>query len=489
ERFDPLDPPQGLFSDDWAEIFMAGGKVGYLHSTMTREGDRIRTRTVTVIRLGRVDSPVQIRSEQRTTETVSGVPLTFASEMKAATMNTTTRGTIRDGKVTIVSSQLGMEQSQTYPFPKGALMTWGSYRETVRRGFKEGTNYTLTLYAPELRLDGPVEARTEVGPVESFPHKGKTLRGHRMVTTLTSPVGEMTMRSWVDDLGRPVKALMPVPGLGDMTIYQAEQSEALADFVPPEVFLQTTLPAGRPIDRKRVRRIVYRLTRKSDEVDLSGLPETDMQRIVKESPRAVELVVTRRPRRPVSDDPKPLPPAQRREYLAANLMMNTDDPKLIALAKKAAGGERDPFRLADRLRRFVTDYVTDKNLNVGFATASEVARRREGDCSEHGVLLAALGRILGLPSRVVVGIAYVPRLGRATDVFGYHLWTQFYIDGRWVDYDAALRESDCSPARIAFSTSSLRNTSLADLSLPLLSKIGAIKLEILEVDGKPVKTR
>jgi len=177
-----------------------------------------------------------------------------------------------------------------------------------------------------------------------------------------------------------------------------------------------------------------------------------------------------------------------KEFLDGNMMIDTSDPKLTALAKRAASGETDPLILADRLRRFVTDYVTDKNLNVGFATASEVCRRREGDCSEHSVLLAALGRIVGLPSRVVVGLAYVPSFAGQTDIFGYHMWTEFHIDGRWIDFDAALGESNCSPARIAFATSSLKNTGMADISLPLHNKIGAIEVDVVKIDPKPRPT-
>lgn len=163
-------------------------------------------------------------------------------------------------------------------------------------------------------------------------------------------------------------------------------------------------------------------------------------------------------------------------------MINTDDPELKKLAKEATGGEKDPYKLADKLRQFVTEYVASKNLNIGFATASEVARNKEGDCSEHGVLLAALARINGLPSRVVVGLAYVPIFGKQDDIFGYHMWTQVYIDGRWLDIDAALRETVCSPIRLAFATSSLKSAGLAELSLPLLDKIGAIDIDVLEIE-------
>ena len=59
-RMDPNNPAQGRFSDEWAEVYMAGGKVGYMHSTMNRHGNLIRTETTTKMRLGRADSPVEI---------------------------------------------------------------------------------------------------------------------------------------------------------------------------------------------------------------------------------------------------------------------------------------------------------------------------------------------------------------------------------------------------------------------------------------------
>ena len=83
---------------------------------------------------------------------------------------------------------------------------------------------------------------------------------------------------------------------------------------------------------------------------------------------------------------------------------------------------------------------------------------------------------------MVVGLAYMQSFGGQENIFGYHMWTQFFIDGKWVDFDAALSESECSPTRIAFATSSLQNAGLADLSLPLLSRIGAIRIEVESVE-------
>ena len=249
----------------------------------------------------------------------------------------------------------------------------------------------------------------------------------------------------------------------------------------PELFLNTTIKANRSIDVERARRIRYRITAADNETDLSDLPTTGMQRVVKSTRKSVELVVTRLPRSGKGGDTggSSKPPAA--EYLDSNLMINTADPELVALARRAGGGETDPHKLSDKLRRFVTDYIVTKSLDIGFATASEVCRNREGDCSEHGVLLAALGRLNGLPSRVVVGLVYVPSLGSQRDIFGYHMWTQFFIDGVWVDVDAAMRETDVSPAHIAFAASSMKNSGLFDLSFALITKMGGISIEILEI--------
>ncbi len=483
QPIDPKNPPEGRFSDEWAEIYLGGGKVGFAHSSFTRRGDRIQTELRFRMVLGRAEQPVKIDLRQESVETLAGVPISFASETDMSVMTSTTRGTIANGRVKIITSQFGMEQTQEFDFPTGALMTWGTFREGLLRGFKPGTEYSFPIYAPELRLDGAVTSRTIIGDWEEFSHRGQSIRGQRVVVTLESPVGSMEMVSWVNADGLPLKAKLPMPGMGDMLLITTDQATALSDFVPPEFFMTSVIKAGRKIDPASAKRIRYRIRAKNDKTKLSDLPDTGAQRVLAEKDGIVELEVSRQNHFiKCKIGRKDLSAKNLTEYLGSNLMINTADPKLIELAKKAAAGETKAFALADNLRRFVTDYVATKSLNIGFATASEVARTREGDCSEHGLLLAALGRISGLPSRVVVGLAYVSSFGGREDIFGYHLWTQFYIDGRWVDFDAALGESDCSPIRIAFAVSSLKNSGLADLSLPLLSKIGAIDIDILEIE-------
>jgi len=149
------------------------------------------------------------------------------------------------------------------------------------------------------------------------------------------------------------------------------------------------------------------------------------------------------------------------------------------LARHGSRGSRNVFEIADKLCRFVSRYVSNKNFSVGFASASEVARKREGDCTEHGILLAALGRAVGIPSRVATGIVYVKKFKGMNNVLVYHMWTQFYLKGRWVNLDSALRKVRCPADRIILFVSSLKNDSLVESMLPTSELLDNLAVEMI----------
>ena len=215
---------------------------------------------------------------------------------------------------------------------------------------------------------------------------------------------------------------------------------------------------------------------------MTPLPATGMQKVEKQADGSLRVTVARLDHGALKSASRPKRyPAEVEPFLRASLFANHKDPEVRKLAKKAAGEATKPWEVTDKLRRFVTEYVTEKTLNVGFATASEVARSKEGDCSEHAVLLAALARGCGLPSRAVAGLVFVRHMGGKHNVFGYHLWTQVYIAGKWVDVDAALRQTDCDPTHIALAVMSLNDEGVADAAVSLLPLIGQLEIDVVSV--------
>ena len=122
-----------------------------------------------------------------------------------------------------------------------------------------------------------------------------------------------------------------------------------------------------------------------------------------------------------------------------------------------------------------------KNYDVGFATASEVARNKEGDCTEHAVLLAALGRVFSIHTRVATGLVYADEFEGEKNVLVYHMWTQFYIDGKWVDLDPALGLVKCKADRITFSVDSMEDDLMASM-IPVMELINNLKVTLQPVE-------
>lgn len=124
-------------------------------------------------------------------------------------------------------------------------------------------------------------------------------------------------------------------------------------------------------------------------------------------------------------------PAPGKEFTESNFYIRSDDETVKKVAKEAVRGATEPRLQMNRIASWVKKKVKG-DYEVGFATADEVARTLEGDCTEMGVLCAAMGRTLGIPTRVCFGLVYDPD----NPGFGGHLWTEAYVDGNWETFDA-----------------------------------------------------
>jgi len=268
-------------------------------------------------------------------------------------------------------------------------------------------------------------------------------------------------------------------------VLACSKAVALADNDPAELMIGTLVQLNGPIDAERAQRITYRIELKNpdDKTPLPRFPETGMQKVTDVNRTGATVTVTRpspnsSQSRSVASDTEMV-----NRYLAASATINFKDPKVAELARQAADGETDPRKLADKLSRFVADYVESKTLGVGFATASEVARSREGDCTEHGVLLAALGRANKVPSRIVTGLVYTEDFGGRPNVLVGHLWTQFWIDGGWVDVDSALRQhTHIDATHIAMSIGAATDDGFADLVASTWLSLGRFTVTVIQVD-------
>ncbi|MCK4660406.1 MAG: transglutaminase domain-containing protein [Phycisphaerae bacterium] len=483
---DYRNPPQGKFVDEWAVIRMGGQKCGYNHTVMTRKGDMVKSSTLEVLRISRAGQSISVTQLMNSEETVDGQPRSFAAEMDMAFRKVHMQGVVRDGKVVVQLQQFGNQITETLDYPSGALMTWGAKRAEHLKGYAAGTKFELSVYVPVLSTSHAAILKFKIEGEEEIEVDGHKRRGIRCVQEMHSPGSPMPLHlvTWVDPHKHEMlKMKMDVMGM-PMEVVPCLREVALADFDPPEAFMKTLVSADKPIDRKTARRIKMKLVLEGEGPDLPPLPKTGMQTPSKPTDRSVVLDVARQDHTALAKAKKYDKPDKKAlaEFCEPNIYINSGDPAVRKMADQAAGKAKTPYEIADRLRVYVSEKITDKNLNIGFASASEVCRNMSGDCSEHAVLLAALGRAKGVPSRVVCGLVYVPWFKGADNVFGFHMWTQFYINGQWVDFDAAQNESDCNPTHIALTVDSLHDSGLGDLAFAILPVMARLQIEIMECE-------
>ncbi|HEX9705021.1 MAG TPA: transglutaminase-like domain-containing protein [Gemmatimonadales bacterium] len=152
-------------------------------------------------------------------------------------------------------------------------------------------------------------------------------------------------------------------------------------------------------------------------------------------------------------------------WLAAEPLIQSENPRIRSQARLLAGRERDPGRVAERILRWVHTEVRKAPVRAA-PSAVEVFESRAGDCNEHTVLYVALARAAGLPARPVAGLIYL------NDRFYYHAWPEVYL-GEWVAVDPTLGQFPADAARLRLTTGGLAR------QVELLRLVGTVELEVL----------
>jgi hypothetical protein len=122
--------------------------------------------------------------------------------------------------------------------------------------------------------------------------------------------------------------------------------------------------------------------------------------------------------------------------------LQSDHSRLRELAEPIARMDISDARKMEMLLERAKPFIENIDYN-GHYSAVDTIVRRAGDCTEAAVLLAALGRAAGIPTRVASGFSYTRSSyhGMANS-FVAHSWTLAYVDGAWRSFDLALLEFD-----------------------------------------------
>ena len=473
-------------NDRWYVVRLAGQPTGWMHTVTQHANERIITRSKTKLVIRRGPIQLKIELESMFVETEDGRAIRGESRQLFGGKAVTQEMTFGAEGIELVSRQGGRETKTTTPLPEAGFLPPAAADREMQRRFDDGAKeVTLRTMDPSV---GPtvIEVTTTKGKRRNIEVFGKVVPATEMLTRM-SIMPQLVTHEYVDDQGEMVRSTMTMlPGM-EMEVLEADEDLAKARIDPPELVAGTLIHPSRPLaDARGLKRAKYRVTIERHDGDRGSalkLPQAGYQRVEVEGDDSVVLTVDTTRAVDATNDPPT--DAHRR----ASIMIDGDDPQVRRLTKQAlsevhGSGAMDK---ALGLRDFVRSHIKAKDLSVGFATASEVARTAEGDCTEHAVLLAAMLRAAAIPSRTVSGLVYVPRFVGRRDVFGYHMWAQAWIadsgdagGGRWVDVDAAIGDRAFDAAHIALNVADLADARITNDMVALFPLIGRLKIEVLE---------
>ncbi|MBL9124808.1 MAG: transglutaminase family protein, partial [Planctomycetaceae bacterium] len=471
------DAPAAI--ETWDAVYLKGNHVGYIHSkieAVQRQGRPLAQTTVDtrlwLTRFGQAsDQQILVTSN----ETADGRILDFVTEARLGPAPLICRGRVADDRLLVESTAGGQTTRREIPWDPQVGGFAALERELLRRPLRPGDRRTHKLLVPLLSEVLVAEVQLQALDYAQTPLLAGDYELLEVDSQTTLPGGlKMNSRLWVNRAGEVLKTRMEA---FDQVTYRS--SRAVAEQRLPEkpfdLGFDSVVRIDPPLDDPHAaREIRYRIELKDG--DPAGVfIDGGTQATKLSGPSTIELTV--KSQRPGDDDLGATEPAPGHHDSAPNNLIQSNDPKVMELAAAAAGSETDPWKTAMALEKFVQRHIQKKGFSHAFATAADVARQPEGDCTEHAVLLAALCRARGIPARVATGLVYTSTPAG----FGFHMWNEVYIAGHWIPLDATLARGGIGAGHIKLAHSNLQDASALGCFLPVAQVLGRLKIDVLEV--------
>ena len=420
--------------DLWYAISIAGARSGWLHETRSKVPEGWQTEQESKIEIRRGAQSVSMQVTSRFVEGKDGQPVRAESIQKlAGTAITTTWTFLGNGVIKEVSTQLGRTNERDIPPSQQEwLSPVAAERFFLARVASGAKTIRWSTVLPDQGPE-PVELTRTLVDETTFNRGGRAIPATRWKSTTSAMPGSVGEDLVATD-GVLLRQVTSLP-FGEMRVELTDEATAkMASENVPELLVSLFVQLDKPIKQARTSRTLEMLVRAKDGV-LEDLPSAGAQRSERLGEGEILIKVN-------LDEPLPATDAELADprYRSPSALADAADETVSELTAQALRGLESTSirRQAERLRLAVAMHISNKGLSTGFASATETAKSKAGDCSEHAVLLVAMLRSAGIPARGATGLVYVEGYQGAPHAFGWHMWTQALVDGVWVDLDATL---------------------------------------------------
>jgi hypothetical protein len=472
-------PGEKSLSEFWMGIYMEGVKVGYSHtleSSFLDQGEEyteyLSESWTKMSRLG--GNPVEIKTSQHSLYKGDRIPVETIVRTQMSESEMIIKAEIHENKIVFSSGERVIKEvPYDEPFYLGIPV-----KDIIDRGdLKPDRQFNFPVLDPlsySLR-----ETSFTVFGEEDVLILGERKRLWHVKTEMTSII-PVTMEEWIDEQGMVWKSITQASFMTTTSIRMPRDKAMEISDENLDIAFSTIIKSNVVLeDPQELKSITFKL---------GGIPQEAVQRFpfddgsqhLLESRKEFSIVQSVaaifREEEAVSI---PVTGEDFHLSLRPTSYCQSDDSAIQAMALEIVGEEKNAWRAAKRIALWVDREMT-ANYDVGFATAKEILKNREGDCSEHTVITVALCRAVGIPARAAVGIMY------ADGLFAYHMWSEVFV-GRWVDLDAKWLAEDeetgelyTDATHIKMGRSHLDENIFEEMVTAIAEIIGKLELEIID---------
>lgn len=455
--FNPVSMTSKIHEDEsWMSIYQGEKKVGFCHRVFTRESRGYTVTETIFLRInvmGTVQA-VQLSSKGKLNDDFT--LFSFEMELQSNLSSFEARGTIHGRRLILEAGPKGKLSRYDLILKEKPYLSTGLLEALLHGNLEKGRIVSIPIFDPAtletINVRVTIIGREKIG-----------LRERSMnLTKIAIDFKGAKQLAWIDDQGR----IMREEGTMGFVLERTTREKALTNIIDDNtgsvdiVSAASVLPDRPIINHKNINVLKIELIIPDGErFSLHGgrqFWDGKTLTVFKENLK-MKNHGSGQPWRPEF-------------FLKPTPFIQSDHPEIEDVANKILGkNDRDDLAKAKKIVSWVYKNI-EKCPVLALSNAVETLNRRMGDCTEHAVLVAALGRAAGIPTAVETGLVYQD--GR----FYFHAWNAFYIKSldKWVTADAVMDQMPTDVTHLRFVRGDL------DKQIDLISLIGHTHIKILE---------
>jgi hypothetical protein len=438
--------------ESWG-VFYRGDRIGYASQIISPKAQGYRIEDQSVLRLQLLDA-TQIAATRLDTEVDQEWTLqNFNFDLQSNGVRFKARGQVTPGKLSLEVESAGHTTKQEIllsqpPYVLAALKPY-----VVTQQLEPGKQHHFSTFDP-----ATLSQQTTTVTIEG---RERLRMGSKIepAIRIRQQFKGISVVSWVDGSGRTLKEESPA-GLS-LIRESPEEAKHLSHSrsVPLDLITRTSIPSDVSISDP-LRKHFLKLKLSGFELSRFSLSGGRQQL------NGDRLAISREEIKSLRPIAIPVPDRRLSPFLQSTAFVQSDHPRIRALAQQITGGKKDARQAALRIRDWVFNEIV-KEPTVSVPSALEVLRTKRGDCNEHTVLFNALARAAGIPAKTAVGIVYL------NGAFYYHAWSEIWL-GEWISLDSVLNQFPADVTHVKFLEGEI------DQQIDLLQLIDKLKIEVIE---------